>query len=178
MRNIIFVAGIHGVGKTSFCKEISAQYNIKSFSASQLISSKTNIDYFENKKVSNIDENQNILIEAIKELRLHNNLFILEGHFCLLDKHGVISRIPKSTFFSLQIKGIIVLSAPIEIIYSRLKNRGTEVVSISFLKKFLEEEMIYSHEISNILDVPYIVHNDINPTKEGLEYFLHEIIKK
>lgn len=36
-RQIIFVGGIHGVGKTTLCKKIESRYNMEHFSASNLI---------------------------------------------------------------------------------------------------------------------------------------------
>lgn len=35
--NIIFIAGIHGVGKSTLCKKLSSRYNIEHYSASELI---------------------------------------------------------------------------------------------------------------------------------------------
>ena len=36
-RQIIFVSGVHGVGKTTLCKKIASRYKIEHFSASNLI---------------------------------------------------------------------------------------------------------------------------------------------
>ena len=54
------------------------------------------------KIVEDIDENQLFLLKAIDELREKGDEFILDGHFCLLDGKGCISRVPMNTYTSLK----------------------------------------------------------------------------
>lgn len=46
------------------------------------------------KFVSDIDDNKVLLLDAINDLRQADKEFILDGHFCLLNENGVITRIP------------------------------------------------------------------------------------
>ena len=55
MNNMIFVGGIHGVGKTSFCKKISKAYSLEFYSASALISEIKKEQFSKNKMVEHIN---------------------------------------------------------------------------------------------------------------------------
>ncbi|GAC43371.1 adenylate kinase and related kinase [Paenibacillus popilliae ATCC 14706] len=65
MNNIIFVSGVHGVGKTQFCRELTNDYQLIHHTASLLIASKKQKHFDISKRVSHITENQDYLIEAI-----------------------------------------------------------------------------------------------------------------
>ncbi len=95
---MIFVSGIHGVGKTYFCTMIKKQLNISSYSASELISKRGKKKLSSDKRTSEIALNQIYLEEAINELNKDSKKFILDGHFCLLDSDQKISRIPREVF--------------------------------------------------------------------------------
>ncbi|MNP58747.1 hypothetical protein D3C76_1536900 [compost metagenome] len=57
MNSLIFVAGIHGVGKTSWCNERSAHAVITYYSASTLIAQERNESFTTDKKVDQVEEN-------------------------------------------------------------------------------------------------------------------------
>ena len=65
--NIIFIGGIHGVGKSTICHLICSELNIEYLSASELLKWKDINEDAENKKVENIPFTQNRLITGIKE---------------------------------------------------------------------------------------------------------------
>jgi adenylate kinase len=64
-RRIIFIGGVHGVGKTTLCKKIESRFNIEHFSASNLIAKEKAEEHLRNKQVENITENQDFLVTAI-----------------------------------------------------------------------------------------------------------------
>lgn len=162
MRNIILVGGIHGVGKTFFCNEISSQYNLPHFSASELISKAKKEAFSKVKKIDNIDKNQDLLISSIEAFTPDNTWFLLDGHFCLLDVNGNITKIPETTFFGLFLKGIIILVDSAEEIQNRLHKRDNNVYDLELLDKFQKEELIYSKEIASNLNIPYFAYNKHN----------------
>lgn len=67
---------------------LKEKLNIQSYSASQLIAERKEETFSKNKLVSDIDDNQNALTTAVAELRRKNVEFIIDGHFCLLNKVG------------------------------------------------------------------------------------------
>ena len=87
---MIFISGVHGVGKSYFCKLVKDSIGIASYSASKLIADKKQKGFSKDKLIPDIDENQQYLLQAIDELRLSGKDFILDGHFCLLNAEGDI----------------------------------------------------------------------------------------
>lgn len=95
---MIFVSGVHGVGKSYFCNLVKDSVGIETYSASALISTKKRSGFAKNKLIPDIDENQQFLLWAVDELRTLCQNFILDGHFCLLNASGKVQRIPYGTF--------------------------------------------------------------------------------
>lgn len=66
--SVIFVCGVHGVGKTTFCQRLAKTLNIPHFSASALIREKASYAVSEksgDKQVKDIDANQVILLDNV-----------------------------------------------------------------------------------------------------------------
>lgn len=63
-------------------------------------------------------------MKAIKSLSIEEGRwYLLDGHFCLLNNEGIISKIPEETFINLSPRGIILLTDSIENISYRLNDR-------------------------------------------------------
>lgn len=155
---MIFVCGVHGVGKDLYCEKLSADKGIPFYSAGNLIS------YIKkDKKVDCVDKNQNILIEKVSQLEKSGQNIILAGHCCLINGEGSVERIGLKVFKKMNISEIIVLTLTPERIVFNLKKRDNQEWDINFVKSFQEEEIKYSKEISEILGIGYhIVNNDLN----------------
>lgn len=149
---MIFISGVHGVGKTYFCDMVKKELGINTYSASQLISEKKKVGFDNSKLVSDIDENQQYLLLAVEELRQNasNNTsdFILDGHFCLLDTGGAVTRIGVDTFTSLKPEAIILLTEKPEVISQRRKERDGKDVTPESIKSFQTEEQKYVEEVA------------------------------
>lgn len=154
-RNIIFVGGIHGVGKSSFCNKLleNSNKNIVYQSCSNLLRLYKELDYRENKKVENVDENQQILLEAIEKFMNDLNLYILDGHFCLINSKNEITNVPIELFEKIKPKLIIILKINAKIIRNRLKIRDKKDYSLDFIKKFQEKEIKRARYISENLNI-------------------------
>ena len=73
---MIFISGVHGVGKTFFCDRVREATGIESYSASKLITQKKHSEFAKDKLIPDIDENQQYLIHAKghnRADRLHDN---------------------------------------------------------------------------------------------------------
>lgn len=159
---MIFVSGIHGVGKTYFCEMTRERLGIKSFPASELIAERKKQGFSPNKLVTDIGENQRFLLDAIECLRRDEGEFILDGHFCLLDGQGQITRIQPDTYAMLNPDLMVLLTEePAIIAERRLKRDGVKQVT-SEIQAFQEEERRYAEEISDWLNVPLIVSKGAN----------------
>lgn len=161
--NINFIGGIHGVGKTTFCKLLTERMGYLHYSASSLIKEYKNLE--KDKKVDKVNENQDILITAIKKTFNIQNNYILDGHFCLLDTKNQIIEVPFSTFKTLNLKKIIVLKDSSCNIHEKLLKRDGINYDIDLIEDFQNRELSYSKKIANLLNIPYKVfdiHSDID----------------
>jgi adenylate kinase len=160
MKNMIFIGGIHGVGKTYFCNEINKRHNIPSYTASKLISAIKRKNFSNNKLITGIDRNQDYLTQAIHNLPITDPWFLLDGHFCLLNTKGDVTKVPRSTFNNLGIKAIILLTDSIESIAERLALRDSIMHNLSLLEDFQQQEIEYAKSIANENHIPIkIIHS-------------------
>lgn len=161
---MIFLSGIHGVGKTFFCNLVKKELGIKSYSASQLITEKRSRGFTADKFVSDIEENQQMLIMAVNELRKDKE-FILDGHFCLLNACGEITRVPYNTFEMLKPDAIILLTENPDIIAERRFQRDGIMQDICKIENFQDAEKHYAQEVSQKFRVPLQISEGGNDLK-------------
>ena len=156
MSSIVFLSGIHGVGKGYLGKKIYESMNLSLYTASNLIR-QYGLQTIDDKIVTNINKNQDLLLSAICEIIPSNEDFILDGHLCLISKNNEISRIPKTTFQSIGLKVMIVLIDNPKEIANRLFKRDNKVYDEAFLDSFQAEEVKYAEELCNELNIKLLV---------------------
>lgn len=156
---MIFISGVHGVGKSYFCSIVREQIGIETYSASKLISDRKNQGFPASKLIPDIDENQQYLVASVDELRKKGNEFIVDGHFCLLNGEGKITRISLDTFTSLNPDAIILLTENPQVIAERRKARDGIDHSIEEIEAFQQQERLYSTEVAALLGIPIIISN-------------------
>lgn len=154
---MIFISGVHGVGKTYFCRLVKDSIGIDSYAASRLIAEKKQQGFSKDKLIPDIDENQQYLLHAINELRLSNRNFILDGHFCLLNAEGTVHRIPFETFSSLQPDAIVLLTESPLVIANRRSERDHVTVSPESIDAFQKEEIAYAKEVAEKLNTKLFI---------------------
>ncbi|MBF0329952.1 MAG: AAA family ATPase [Nitrospirae bacterium] len=157
---IIFVGGVHGVGKTTLCASLCSKFGIEHYSASDLISKIKQVK-FSSKRTSDIERNQDILITALDEFTGYDKYFLLDGHFVLIDNKDNIIRIPYSTYAAMSPAAIVLLNDTPEAIFLRLKERDKEKITVEQLRALQEEEIGYSKEVASALAIPYLLTNPL-----------------
>ncbi len=152
-RIIVFVGGIHGVGKGTICKALAEEFDFLHLSASQVL--KWNeINDAKNKKVKNFATTQERLITNLNLIIEPNKKYLLDGHFTLLNSDGQPEKIDESTFDGIQPKSIILLTCEPEIIYKRLKQRDNSIYKLNILEKMQKMEIERANYISERLNIP------------------------
>ena len=150
---LIFVSGVHGSGKTTFCKQLSNAANAKHYSASELIQRRTEIRI--DKIVTSALENQEILkIELASERKAHKRL-IIDGHFCLQGKGSNIITLGVETFEAINADLFICIHEDPQTIASRLKDRDGIAHDPSFIANMQAEEIKQCKIMSKKLQTPY-----------------------
>lgn len=161
--NIIFVGGIHGVGKSTICQKICTELGIDYLSASKIIKWEE-LSNLHNKKVYSISETQTRLINGlIKEIK-KDKFYLLDGHYCLLSEQDEVKKIPLITFREINpvLLGVIV-NSPMEIT-ERIKLRDNSEYNLEFVEAYQDVEIKYAHELANQLKVPIIIGKPDNYT--------------
>ena len=166
---MIFVGGIHGVGKDYFLSKVGKKLGLEFYSASELIEQYGNVSIGSDKKTQNISGNQDYLLQAINSKKLPKE-YILNGHFCLLNGDGKPERIPIETFYELSPNRIIILKEKPEIIVGRRMIRDRQEVFVEDTKRFQDEEIAYGKEVAKKLGVPIAVFNAREENKKAMEF--------
>jgi predicted transcriptional regulator/adenylate kinase len=150
---MLFMGGIHGVGKSTICSEIFEGYGYKCVSASSLISAygrKSDND----KRVDQIDENQSVLLEALNQAKAKNWRLLLDGHFTLINGQGVVEPIDIEVFRAMKPNQLILIKTKPDEIANRLQSRDKKSFTISFLSQFQEAEEAHARYVAKNLGLP------------------------
>ncbi|MDD4520158.1 MAG: ATP-binding protein [Alphaproteobacteria bacterium] len=170
--NLIFFGGIHGSGKNYLLDKIAAKINLEILTASDVLKWKEYSDNPESKFVKSILDTQDRLIINLSKIILPNIKYLLNGHFCLLNKNGNIERIPEETFIKMSPKSLYLKIADPSIILERLKCRDNKSWSLDLIKNMQIEENKYAQDLSKSLNIPlYII-------KDNQEKVFFDLIKK
>ena len=167
---LIFIAGIHGVGKSTFCNRFKAIHdNLDCFSASSLIKNYKSNAFTSSKQVPDIDSNQDILINALASQQTTKDLILLDGHFCLFDGEFIPQEISSEVFIKLNMDVIILLTAPIELIIERMKSRDGKHHSFKKLSELQNLEIAAAQKIAKKLNIPLFIfsHDEISANIEA-----------
>ena len=150
---IVFVGGIHGVGKGTFCNDISKKFNLEHLTASEGL--KWNeISDLKNKKVKDISSTQERLINNLAIIVKPNQNYLLDGHFTLLNSNGIPQKIEDETFVGINPISIILLTCKARTILSRLTNRDDSKYDLRTIQKMKEMEVEHANHISKKLNIP------------------------
>lgn len=170
-KGTIFIAGIHGVGKSTLCKEIANQLSIKHLTASQIIQKYTDTSLeISTKYVSNIPTNQRILSEGLKNEIIGQRVILLDGHFVLLNDEGTPSMIDISTFERLLLSVIITIVDDPIAISRRLFLRDNVYYEVDLLSKMQTTELQQANAIALNLNIKTIT-LDLRLHKDPISIF-------
>lgn len=156
MAGVILLSGIHGVGKSTVAEKLSKRFLIPNYTASKIIKKMKNQNSSDSSKlVSNIDDNQKLLVKGIDNILSENNSFILDGHCTLLNADSKIEAINVMVFKQLSIKGILLLQAFPEEIYTRLMNRDGHSIKLESIRQHQLAEESHAIYVSKQLNIPF-----------------------
>lgn len=139
MIEVLFVAGVHGVGKSTFCSKLNEMSGLSHFSASSLIKNEKNHPVDESKYVKEPGENQDYLIVALENLS-ESGPIILDGHFCLQLSNEIFD-VPLDTFSSMNLKSVMLLTGDINFIETNLINRDGGAFCKNVIAELQEREI-------------------------------------
>lgn len=170
-RNIIFVGGIHGVGKSTFVDKVKNELkDFNSLSCSEVLKWKNSTL----KTVENVQANQNQLLFNLRKLVDIDKPYLLDGHFCLMNQEGERERVSLSVFRNINPAAIILIHDDVELVCDRLSKRDNVKYDMELLTLLDEDELDHSHDIADELSIPYFVlkPNEYHKVSTYLEGFI------
>lgn len=154
---VIFVAGIHAVGKSTVCNKISNEFGIPHYTASQIIRDEKSSAVSGNSKlVDDLADNQRLLIQGVSRLLIGGN-FLLDGHFTMRRKSdGNVEAIHVDVFRELHIVGVILFTDhPIEIA-KRIHARDGVQQPVEIFRSHQDAEIVHAKHVADMLCVPLV----------------------
>jgi adenylate kinase len=152
---VIFVAGVHGVGKTTLCDDYFESYGVQCRSASQLIKeAKEDAVARGSKNVMDIAGNQELLINAVRKIAASGKTLLLDGHFALLNESSQIEMLSAKNFVDLGVAGVVLVTDKPSFILSRLKDRDGKGLDYSMVKALQIAEAKQARAVSQELGAP------------------------
>lgn len=162
---IVFVGGIHGVGKTYLGAPAAQHLGIRHATASQLIREERGLQTWgTDKRVAGIDENQAALVSATARLRAEGQRLLLDGHFVLRETSGSLTMVDVQVFRDLQIGAALLLATELDVVLNRLRERGDHSWSESELRTLADYEEAHARRVSEELRLP--LKHLVSPTRE------------
>lgn len=155
MKKVIFLSGIHGVGKGYISKQIEKEINIPIYEASKLICLIGGL-INKDKKVKNVNNNQNLLVNSINTLVEHD-IFILDGHTCLINRENLIESIDINLFRKINVIGVILVYDDVNIISQRLYDRDGINFDKLLLNNLQNSELLNTKKISEEFNIPLLL---------------------
>lgn len=152
--NIVFIGGIHGVGKSTICLNICQKLNLEYLSASELLKWNDINDDIKNKKVEDIPYTQNRLIKGLKSIVNHKKFYLLDGHYCLLNKDNEVENISINTFLMINPIAFCLILGDVLEIKNRLEVRDSKPYKYELLELLQDSELNYSKLLSKTLNTP------------------------
>jgi adenylate kinase len=172
MNKIIFIGGIHGVGKTTLCSQILKKIDINYYSASALIKQlEVGLISDKSKNIANINKNQDRLITAIDNYVDKTNICMMDGHFCLFDLDQNITKVPEKFFKKIKLSSIVVVYDDVKNIQHKNNNRDAIIYNEKLLDNFQRQELSHSKYIAEKLKIPYVTF-DINTNINAIINFI------
>lgn len=150
---IIFVGGIHGVGKSTICAQVCSGFGIEHLVAGELIRAQRNAPPSKTKVVSGVGENQDLLVQALRGVLKGGQTYLLDGHFALLTANGVITDIPVDTFQAIAPVGVALVFGDPERIAARLSSRDGNAYDVALLRSLQERERAHGLQVCDSLRV-------------------------
>jgi len=154
----IFVAGIHGVGKTYLAQRLPAQSGLLHTSASALIKDERALpDWNADKRVADVNANQVALAQAVTRHNAAGTALLLDGHFVLLGQDGQFILLGADVFKALNLSAVVQIEVPPDVVAGRVAQRDELYRDPAWLADFLARERAQAELVCAELNLPLTV---------------------
>lgn len=132
MPKVVFVGGVHGVGKSSMCANAARRVGATHLTASTLIrEAKQEAIAAADKLATDVPGNQELLLKRFFERTSADTaLILLDGHYTILNAKGEPVRLEAALFAALGVSTFLCIRDDAEAIAARLADRDGHGPSI------------------------------------------------
>lgn len=172
----IFVAGVHGAGKTFATKPACQKLGLVHATASQLIKEERGqTSWDDTKVVSDVDQNQMALISAARRIRESGATLVIDGHFVLRRAPRSHERLAIDVFRALECSSVLLIRCPVPVLLERLHARQDTSWTEAEVADFSKAEDSHSAEVAQVMGIPLKVLD--SPTAQEVETWLERLSK-
>ncbi len=152
---MIFLGGVHGVGKSSMCSEAAQRIGLTVFGASAIIRAERQVPSLDSRTaVRDVRGNQELLVQGVrKRVPESSGHFVLDGHFALRTLDGAIERIDPAVFVALGIDHFICIQDDPQAIVARLLDRDGAIHAVDEIADLQSEELDHAEYVSGKLTI-------------------------
>ncbi|MEO8389065.1 MAG: ATP-binding protein [Polaromonas sp.] len=151
----IFVAGIHGVGKTYLASRLPAAMGLLHTSASKLIKEELALpEWNPDKRVTDVMQNQVALVKAVARHNSKGTALLLDGHFVLLNTDGEFVQLSAEVFKTLNLSAVLLVEADPKVVSVRVQGRDNLRRDSDWLATFMCNEREHTKAACSELNVP------------------------
>ena len=174
--SVIFLAGVHGVGKGYVGAPAAQTLGFSHFTASQIIrEEKGQATWGTDKNTSDLDDNQLALICAVSQRRVTHKNILLDRHFVLRNAQGVLTQLETNVFRELQLTGVILLTEESNVIASRLATRDKGETDVDAISELAKAELAHARRVCQELGLPLEVIP--SPTERNVRHAIKLLLK-
>jgi adenylate kinase len=150
---MIFLGGVHGVGKTSMCAGVSERFSLQIISASAIIRAERAQPSWDSRTaVLNVGGNQGLLVRGVQRIVADApDCYLLDGHFALRTLAGHIEAIDADVFRAIDVSGLICLIDDPAAIAQRLSAREGDVHDVISISQLQAAELSSAEAIARTL---------------------------
>lgn len=171
----IFLAGGHGAGKSYLAIRTAGQVALLHVTASQLIrEERGRTSWTPDRRVTEVDENQLALIDAVERRHSAGERLLLDGHFVLRGSENQLVRLGVSVFAQLRISATILLEAPVDTVAERLAARCDVRANTKSIAELAKAEHEHAAHVCAELQVPLTILTA--PTEEEFRDALRRMV--
>lgn len=148
---LIFVGGIHGVGKSSLCSWLCEKLGSEHLVAGDLLKAAKQQSQGPDKRVFDVERNQDVLVESLARNVRPGGKYFLDGHFVLVNGKSEIEEIQIRTFQAISPIAVVLVTEDPYLIAGRLGLRDGRTYQAGFLEALQNRESAHAKAVCRAL---------------------------